>query len=98
MTSDQKAFLLNWGNAILAFCLCFLVFYIYSKYFIHWDIFTARDIMRAQAWLRGEFYWPGPEMSGGSNLPGPFFYFLLFPPLLWGGGGGIFILKASCGI
>ena len=85
MTSDQKALLLNWGNAILFFCFCFLVFYTYSRNFVYWDIFTTRDIMRAQAWLRGEFYWPGPEMSGGSNLPGPFFYFLLFPPLIGGG-------------
>ena len=34
--------------------------------------------------MEGYFYWPGPELSGGNNLPGPFFYFLLLLPLLFG--------------
>ena len=66
------------------FFFVFLFFYLYTKHTVYWDIFTSRDIHRALGWLNGQFYWPGPEMSGGNNLPGPFFYFLLFPPLFLG--------------
>ena len=84
MNVNQKSLLLKWGNSLCMFLFTFLLFYLYIKYFVHWDTFTSRDIMRAQGWLNGQFYLPGPEMNGGGNLPGPFFYFLLFPPLLFG--------------
>ncbi|MCY4513104.1 MAG: hypothetical protein OXB86_05395 [Bdellovibrionales bacterium] len=66
------------------FSFALLLFYLYTKHFLGWDIFTSRDLMRAQDWLNGRFHWPGPEMSGGNNLPGPFFYFLLFPAFIFG--------------
>ena len=71
-------------------CCVFILVFIYSYLNIEnkWfslDIFTNRDILRALGWLNGVPHWPGPEMSAGGNLPGPFFYFLLFPPLLFGG-------------
>ena len=64
------------------FALAFVIFY--TGHFIEWSVFSERDISRAVGWLKGHFYWPGPEMSGGNNLPGPFFYFLLFPAFLLG--------------
>ena len=84
MNSDKKTLFLRWGNSLCFFVLAFLIFYLYIQNNVYWDIFTSRDILRAQGWLKGQFFWPGPEMSGGTNLPGPFFYFLLFPPLLFG--------------
>ena len=69
---------------LCVFALGFLFFYVHARYDIRWDIWTARDIARALGWLEGRFHWPGPELSGGNNLPGPFFYFLLLPPLLFG--------------
>ena len=84
MNSDKKTLFLRWGNSLCFFVLAFLIFYLYIQNNVYWDIFTSRDILRAQGWLKGQFFWPGPEMSGGNNLPGPFFYFLLFPPLLFG--------------
>ena len=68
----------NFGFQLFVFfILAFISFYI--SYSFAWVIFSERDISRAIDWLNGNFYWPGPEMSGGNNLPGPFFYFLLFP-------------------
>ena len=64
------------------FSLAFVIFYIGCSF--SWAVFSERDISRAGGWLEGRFYWPGPEMSGGNNLPGPFFYFLLFPAFLMG--------------
>ncbi|MDE0092358.1 MAG: glycosyltransferase family 39 protein, partial [Oligoflexia bacterium] len=64
------------------FALAFVIFYIGHS--SEWTVFSERDISRAIGWLKGHFYWPGPEMSGGNNLPGPFFYFLLFPAILMG--------------
>ena len=72
----------NTISTISFFVLAFLLFYIDID-FRH-SVFSERDISRAKAWLEGSFYWPGPELSGGSNLPGPFFYFLLFPAILMG--------------
>ena len=79
-----KTYFLKWGNPFCIFCLAFLLFYFRIEQSIYWDTFTSRDIFRASGWLKGQFYWPGPEMSGGNNLPGPFFYFLLFPSLIFG--------------
>ena len=72
----------NWKavSIISFFIFSFLFFYISMAF--EWSAFSERDISRAKDWLNGSFYWPGPEMSGGSNLPGPFFYFLLFPAVL----------------
>ena len=83
----EKIFLktLEHSNIISTICffvLSFLVFYIDMDFY--YRVFSERDISRSKAWLDGNFYWPGPEMSGGSNLPGPFFYFLLFPAVLMG--------------
>ena len=64
------------------FTLAFIIFYFKCSF--SWSIFSERDISRADSWLKGDFYWLGPEMSGGNNLPGPFFYFLLFPSFLLG--------------
>ena len=75
---------LNVWNVIIFFFLTFFLFYSYTKHFIYWDIFTFRDIHRSLGWLEGRFHWPGPDMSSGNNLPGPFFYFLLFPSLIFG--------------
>ncbi len=66
------------------FSFSFFIFGLYTGHSIYWDIFTSRDIHRSLGWLEGRPYWPGPEMSGGNNLPGPFFYFLLFPALFFG--------------
>ena len=66
---------------IAFFTLAFIIFYNLS---IEWSVFSERDISRAKGWLEGNFHWPGPEMSGGNNLPGPFFYFLLLPAMLFG--------------
>ncbi len=69
---------------ICFFLFSFLIFDLFTANELNMDIYIQRDIQRALGWLQGKFYWPGPEMSAGSNLPGPFFYFLLFPPLMFG--------------
>ena len=71
-------------NLFCVFSFVFLLLYLSVKTALYLDIFTSRDILRAVGWLEGKFYWPGPEMSAGNNLPGPFFYFLLFPALILG--------------
>ena len=68
---------------VLAFIALATVIFHFNDFF-EWTIFSERDFSRAKNWLEGHFYWPGPEMSGGNNLPGPLFYFLLFPALLIG--------------
>ena len=83
-TISQKALFLKWSNYFLVFSLSLFFCTLYKENFFYWDIFSARDVLRASAWLGGQFHWPGPELSGGNNLPGPFFYFLLFPPLFFG--------------
>lgn len=47
-------------------------------------IFQARDLARAQELLQGNLIFFGPELTGGGNSPGPFYYFLLLPPLYLG--------------
>lgn len=44
--------------------------------------FQSRDIGRALNILSGMPIFFGPEMTGGGNLPGPFYYLLLIPGLL----------------
>ena len=67
------------------FLFVFFVFYLQVEQKLYWDIFSARDLQRAMGWMKGQFYWPGPEMTAGNNLPGPLFYFLLMPSLLFPG-------------
>lgn len=59
----------------------------YPPYFLSsavFYVFQERDILRAQELLNGNFIFYGPELTGGGNLPGPFYYFLLSPSLLFG--------------
>ncbi len=46
--------------------------------------FQTRDLRRAAELLAGHPIFYGPEMTGGGNLPGPFYYFLLLPSMLFG--------------
>ena len=78
----RKIFSYSIFQILFFFVLAFLIFYVNCSF--SWSIFSERDISRARGWLEGNFYWPGPEMTGGNNLPGPFFYFLLFPAILIG--------------
>ncbi|MCZ0933129.1 MAG: glycosyltransferase family 39 protein, partial [Oligoflexia bacterium] len=86
LEEKNRKSLLNFASQALPvlafFVLAVCVFYIGCSF--SWSVFSERDISRASDWLNGQFYWPGPEMSGGNNLPGPFFYFLLFPAFLMG--------------
>lgn len=49
-------------------------------------IFQTRDLVRAGLVASGSPIFFGPEITGGGNLPGPFYYYLLAVPLLFGGG------------
>ena len=82
--SITKNSLKYFSGSFCFFLLMFFFFYMKINEYIFFDIFTQRDIQRAFDWLNGHPYWPGPEMSTGDNLPGPFFYFLLIPPLIFG--------------
>lgn len=44
-------------------------------------VFQERDLLRALGLLNGNFIFFGSELTGGGNLPGPFYYLLLSPPL-----------------
>lgn len=46
-------------------------------------IFQTRDLERALALIEGRMIFFGPEMTGGGNLPGPFYYFLLASGLIF---------------
>ena len=78
----NQVYTLNYIQLLAFFALAFVVFHIGHS--IRWFVFSERDISRAVGWLEGHFFWPGPEMSGGNNLPGPFFYFLISPAFLMG--------------
>ncbi len=43
--------------------------------------FQGRDIQRSIDFLNGKMIFFGPELTGGGNLPGPFYYLLLAIPL-----------------
>ena len=73
---------LNYVQLLAFFAIAFTA--LYMSYSLKWGVYSERDISRAIGWLKGHFYWPGPEMIAGDNLPGPFFYFLLFPAFLLG--------------
>ena len=57
------------------------------KLFDHSQIFVfqTRDLYRAAQLLSGNLIFFGPEITGGGNLPGPFYYYLLAPALCFGG-------------
>lgn len=69
--------------SLLLFGFAFLNFYLFADraYEIP-NVFQARDLQRAKD-LYFNFQWIGygPELSGGGNLPGPFYYFLIGLPL-----------------
>lgn len=48
-------------------------------------VFQSRDLRRAAELLAGNPVFFGPEITGGGNLPGPFYYYLLAPALAFGG-------------
>lgn len=59
-------------------------------------IFQDRDMTRAADLLRGQWIFFGPEMTGGGNLPGPFYYYLLALPIALGlGWQGAFHLMVA---
>lgn len=71
------------GLMFLTILLLFpLRFFIATVFFI----FQDRDLSRAHELLNGNFIFFGPELTGGGNLPGPFYYFLLAPVLSLGFG------------
>jgi hypothetical protein len=66
-------------------------------------IFTARDTFRAADLMSGNFFWFGPELSGGGRSTGPFYYLLLALPTHFAGYlGNINLMLAlfglSCGL
>lgn len=76
-----KSFYCFFGVSILSFLLRFPAFFIQTMIFY---MFQDRDMSRAQALLDGKMIFFGPELTGGGNLPGPFYYFLLSPPIWLG--------------
>src|SRR4051812_7452942 len=64
------------------FILCVNSLRIFS--FIIPSVFQARDLDRASLLTHGQFIFFGPEVTGGGNLPGPFYYVLLAIPKLLG--------------
>lgn len=70
-----------------ALILCFLSielsalwpFHVLSSYIPL--VFQDRDMERALKLISGNWIFFGPEMTGGGNLPGPFYYFLMAPAL-----------------
>jgi hypothetical protein len=46
---------------------------------VRFFVFQARDLFRAAQLITGHSIFFGPEMTGGGNLPGPFYYWLLAP-------------------
>lgn len=78
--------------AVLAF------FYLHPLLpFATFSIFQARDLARAEAFASGVPILFGPEMSGGGNLPGGFYYFLLSLPFRlgmdWTGSWSLLVLQ-----
>lgn len=77
------SFLLAAGLLLLAISLYAPQFSIFNLVFY---IFQDRDFSRAQELIKGNFIFFGPELTGGGNLPGPFYYFLLALPISIGQG------------
>ncbi len=50
---------------------------------IEFYLFQTRDISRAINLLSGQNIFYGPELTGGGNLPGPFYYYLIAIPLFF---------------
>lgn len=78
MTQKSKTILTN----ILIFtCFCILFVFFLNPFDLlektYFFIFQERDIARARLLLEGKWIFFGPEMTGGSHLPGPLYYFFL---------------------
>ena len=44
------------------------------------SIYQARDIVRSlEIFNKGNFIWYGPDLTGGGQLPGPFYYYVIGP-------------------
>ncbi len=76
----------SWGTAvaIAAGLLAYFFILIDPQTVLDRTIFYAfqsRDINRSLRLLSGSPIFFGPEMTGGGNLPGPFYYVLLLPGL-----------------
>ena len=87
----------------------FLLISIYSfLYFSHiWSfsyilIFQDRDLERAKQLVKGSLIFFGPEVLGGGNLPGGFYYYILSIPYLleldWSACWQLMIILLSAGI
>ena len=64
------------------FLVFFIVFYI-RKDIISVSVISHDQILKALDWLKGDFFWFGPEVPYQKHyLPGPLMYFLLMPPLI----------------
>lgn len=77
----MKLFLKFSGVTLLAALMRLPSQYLNSSIFY---IFQERDVSRALELLKGKLIFFGPEVTGGGNLPGPFYYFLLSAPLSLG--------------
>lgn len=64
---------------LLEFCLvaALLLLFHTSLRGTYLYIFQERDLARAADILGGEWLFAGPELTGGGNLPGAFYYYLL---------------------
>ncbi|MES2962609.1 MAG: hypothetical protein V4760_01880 [Bdellovibrionota bacterium] len=70
------------SRLLIFFLLATIAFVHYLSYGFHLPTtYQARDLNRALDLFQGHFTWPGPELSGGGRLPGPFYYWLLALPL-----------------
>ena len=63
--------------------LCLVGYFLYAididkiQDMIFFYVFQIRDLQRATDLITGQLIFYGPEVTGGGNLPGPFYYFLL---------------------
>lgn len=69
------------ATVVLAFFFAFSVQRL--KWRMYFFVFQERDIHRALELLAGKLIFFGPEMTGGGNLPGPFYYVLLASALFF---------------
>ena len=63
------------------FIFAFIYFYLIVTTDRLPNIYQARDIQNTLRLLGGESLWAGPNLLGGGNAPGPFYYWLLALPL-----------------
>ena len=80
--SKYKDFIQAFLISAFAFCLILIRNYPLDKLDVP-HLYQARDIWRAfDLYFRHKAIWYGPELSGGGNLPGPFYYWLIGLPLI----------------